>query len=451
MTPFFTRIAGQCLMFSLLLPMSAFAETSETIAIAPVWAGHPVGFSLLSHEDRQYVAFYDADRQMTVAERKLDGPEWTFTRLPQKVVWDSHNYIRMAIDDAGHIHLSGNMHGVPLVYFRTTRPGDSTSFEQVESMTGQEEKKCTYPEFKRGPRNEFLFTYRDGASGNGNQIYNVYDTESRTWKRLMDQPLTDGKGEMNAYFHGPVKGPDGYHHLAWVWRDTPDCATNHDLSYAKSRDLVNWETSTGTAVALPMTAATAEVVDPVPPGAGLINGCVALGFDSKSRPVLTYHKYDAEGKSQIYNARLEDGAWNRVQSTQWDHRWEFSGGGSIKFEVNVARVRATGKGELEMNIKYPGQAGKWVLDEETLKVKGKAPEREAKADTLKLVRSDFPGMQVNTSSDSGRSGEAGTRYVLRWETLPPNRDRPRKGALPPPGMLEVIKLTSAQRQTKSQK
>ena len=34
--------------------------------ISMVWAGHPVGFDLLTHGDQQFVAFYDADRHMTV-------------------------------------------------------------------------------------------------------------------------------------------------------------------------------------------------------------------------------------------------------------------------------------------------------------------------------------------------------------------------------------------------
>ena len=44
---------------------------SENIAIAPVWAGHPVGFALLTHNDQQFVAFYDAERNMTIGQRTL--------------------------------------------------------------------------------------------------------------------------------------------------------------------------------------------------------------------------------------------------------------------------------------------------------------------------------------------------------------------------------------------
>ena len=61
----------------------------------------------------------------------------------------------------------------------------------------------------------------------------------------MATPLVDGEGRGNAYFVGPTQGPDGVFHLTWVWRDTPEAATNHDLSDARSRDLVHWEKSNG--------------------------------------------------------------------------------------------------------------------------------------------------------------------------------------------------------------
>jgi hypothetical protein len=53
-------------------------QVSETIPVARVWAGHRVGFDLLTTGDVQYVAFYDSERRMTVGSRKLPATEWTF-------------------------------------------------------------------------------------------------------------------------------------------------------------------------------------------------------------------------------------------------------------------------------------------------------------------------------------------------------------------------------------
>ena len=300
------RLAPILLYAVLGLAPAGFSQTykvTETLTIDTVPSWFPVGFCLLTHEGRQYVAYYNADHQMTVAARDLDSKVWQKVVLPSKIGWDSHNYVTMAVDEHGNIHLSGNMHCVQLVYFRTTKAGDISSFRQLK-MTGVDEKRCTYPRFLTGADGELLFTYRSGGSGNGSNIYNKYDTGTQRWSRFLDTPLFDGEGERNAYPHGPVQGPDGHFHVVWVWRDTPDCATNNNLSYARSRDLKHWETAAGEPVKLPLTLGQKELcVDPIPSHGGIINGCERLVFDRKNRPMISYHKADEAGHMQIYVTR----------------------------------------------------------------------------------------------------------------------------------------------------
>ena len=424
---------------------SASAEpvVEESLEVSPVWSGHPVGFCLLTHGDRQYVGFYDHQRRMTVAARKLNERDWQLIHLPQTLGWDSHNYIAMAIDRAGHLHLAGNMHGVPLVYFRTDQPHDIHSFKQIQQMVGREESRVTYPKFMRGPKGELIFTYRDGGSGAGNQILNVYDPDRRAWRRLLDVPLIDGQGEMNAYLDTWRRDRQGTYHLCWVWRDTPDCATNHDVCYARTRDLVHWERSDGTPLKLPITYKTGEIVDPVPAGGGLLNGNVRLGFDDRDRPVISYHKYDEQGYTQAYNARLEEGRWTIRKVSDWEYRWEFSGGGSISYEIAVGSVQADGKGRLVQAFRHP-RAGsrRWLLDPKTLTPVETLPGVRRTPRALDKVESGVPGMQGRWAEDSGASDQAGIRYLLRWETLGPHRDRPREGEPPPPATLRVLKISA---------
>src|SRR5690606_41323553 len=47
--------------------------------------------------------------------------------------WDSHNYVTLAVDKAGFIHLAGNMHVHPITYFRSTKPHDISEMIQVRS------------------------------------------------------------------------------------------------------------------------------------------------------------------------------------------------------------------------------------------------------------------------------------------------------------------------------
>jgi hypothetical protein len=416
-------------------------KITESLKVADVWAGHPVGFALLTHGNRQFVAFYDAKRHMTVAQRRLGSETWTLTKLPSQVGWDSHNYVTLAVDGEGFLHLSGNMHVVPLVYFRSTKPLDASSLVPVKAMTGQRETRVTYPLFFRGAKQELIFTYRDGGSGNGDQLYNTYDLKTKTWKRLTETVLTDGQGERNAYLALPQLGPDGYFHLIWIWRETPNAATNHHPSYARSRDLVHWEDSAGKPLTLPITLKTGEVIDPIPERGGAINGLVKLGFDSQKRPVVSYTKYDKNGKSQLYCSRREKSGWKVYQVSSWDWRWEFGGGGTIAFEVNVGVVESAGAGRLKLVYGTKGHgSGVLVLDEKTLKVIKTLPPPEGYPKSLRPVRLKFPELQVKWASDLGKPAAAGTRYALRWETLGPNRDKPRTEPLPPASELWLYKL-----------
>jgi hypothetical protein len=415
-------------------------EIAEVLDVARVWSAHPVGFCLLTRAPYQFVAFYDSERRLTVAQRDLDGREWAFHKLPVTTGWDSHNYVTLVIDDLGFLHLSGDMHCVPLKYFRSCKPMDASTFERIDRMTGEQENDTTYPRFTYGPDNELIFTYRDGGSGNGNQIYNVYDSSKREWSRLLDKPLTDGEGERNAYFDGPVKGPDGWFHLAWVWRESPDAATNHDLSYARSRDLRHWENSAGKSLTLPIRLNDGVIVDPVPQQGGMINGNTEIGFDDKSRVTISYHKHDSAGNTQPWTARLEEGVWKFHQTTDWSWRWDFSGGGSLNFGIKLGPVSKEPDGRLTQSYSHAEfGSGTWRLDPVTLRAKGRM-ERDEMPAAFRRIEGKHPGLMVKTASDSGAGGRPDIRYLLRWETLEANRDRPRDGPVPEPSMLRLYKL-----------
>ncbi len=418
------------------------AAPASVLEVDKVWSGHPVGFSLLTAPPDQYVAYYDAERRMTVAQRRLDSDRWNYRRLPSTLGWDSHNYVSLALDQAGQLHVAGNMHVAPLVYFRTTKPGDVTTLAAAP-MTGEREQRMTYPLFLRDPRGRLVFRYRDGGSGRGDDLYNVFDEATGRWSRLLATPLTDGQGKMNAYCTTPRLGPDGWFHQCWVWRDSPDCATNHDVSYAKSPDLARWYDSAGRELRPPLTLATGEVVDPVPARGGVINSNLHLGFDTRARVIITYHKYDAAGDLQVYAARRDAEGWTIVQVSDWrGYRWEFGGVGTVVEEVSVGAVEPIGDGKLLLSYRYPGGAGIWVLDEPTLRpIPGaRPPARPAPrfpAEALR-VASTFEGLRLRQAADEGRADDGAT-YRLVWETLDANRDQPRPPPWPEPTTLRLVR------------
>jgi hypothetical protein len=431
--------------------VAAAPRLIQSIDVAPVWSGHPVGFALLTDaaHHMQYVAYYDSDRQMTLASRTLDSKVWTFHPVLSNNVspsarlgWDSHNWIALALDSAGQIHLSGNMHASPLLYFRTTASGDLRSLLEIDRMVGNRETSVTYPRFLTGPNGALIFTYRDGRSGNGADIYDSYDATPGSWSRLLDRPLLDGRGRMNAYPVGPIKGPDGFFHLAWIWRNTPDCSTCHDISYARSADLIHWQSSSGDPMALPLTLENAEIVDHVPPHGGAINSDVRIGFDGQNRVVIAYTKYDAAGNSQLFIARRQSDHWASVQLSHWNYRWNFSGTGTIPFDITVDPPRILPDGRFVATFTHArfGRGG-FIIDPQSLQPTGRYDAPPPLPPELLIVQSSFPGMEVRTAEDSGAAPSQPGRFILRWETLAANRDRPRQGPLPPPSMLRVCQIS----------
>ncbi|WP_168442063.1 BNR repeat-containing protein [Pontiella desulfatans] len=420
-------------------------QVEQVLDVAPVTAGFPVRFCLLTEGDRQYVAYYDADHQMTVASRMLDSNEWQFQVLPSKVGWDSHNYITMAIDRAGQLHVSGNMHANPLVYFRTETAGDITTLKEAP-MTGELETRTTYPKFLKNLNDDLIFTYRHGGSGNGINPYNIYDPKTQSWSRFLETPLFDGEGKINAYPFGPVRGPDGWFHSVWVWRDTPDCATNHDISYARSKNLTHWESAFGDPVTLPIKISQTELcVDPIPSHGGIINSAKFLFFDSNNRPVISYHKSDENGNMQVYAARPENGTWKVHQLTDWDKPVVFGGHGSMGFiGIKISGLSEAAPGTLTMTYRHRDfGTGRLLIDEETLKPSNEAIEVQPELPKeLSQLESDFPGLGVQRMSDIGDSGNPEVRYVLKWETLGKNRDRKPETTVEP-SMLKLYKLRTS--------
>lgn len=419
----------------------SIAEVSE---VGLTWAGHPVAQSLITTESEQYVGYYDEDRVMTIARRDLGTDAWVKQSLPSVLGWDSHNYIAMEIDRDGNLHVAGNMHNVPLVYFRTTTPGEIGSLERVTTMVASEnESRMTYPRFRKGADGQLVYSFRDGQSGSGTTYYYAYDESSQTWSDLVSGSFFDGQDMRSAYEAGPTLGPDGYYHMAWVWRDNPDAGTNSLLTYMRSRDLVNWETSGGQPLPLPITYGEGDIVDPVPIFGGLLNGSIRIGFDDANRTVITYHKYDTDKNLQIYAARADgSGAWEHVQISDWTGRWLITGLGSLEQEVSVGGVTSIGDGKLRLDYGCHGTNRTWILDAVSLEQRFDVP-RPSLPDEISLVEADFPGIQVQTgiSPDPGGDG----RYLLRWESMPTNQDQPRPPELTPPAQpLRIYHLIPAE-------
>ncbi len=257
---------------------------------------------------------------------------------------------------------------------------------------------------------------------------------------MLDVPLTDGQGLMNAYQTQPTLLEDDWYHVYWVWRDTPDCETNHDLSYMKSPDLITWFDAFGEKIKLPATLNRPSlIVDPIPPGGGIINLAAKLCLDENNNPIFVYHKYDSIGNLQLYTAHIDDEKWIYTQVTNWDYRWEFSGRGSINVEFRLKGFNKRNDGNYEIDywhIKYG--KGTILLNNKFEKIG--AITKPASLGSGLEIEGDFKGLLIKTCGDLGQTNEENFRYILKWETLNSNRDRPRPKPWPKPSRLILYKL-----------
>jgi hypothetical protein len=301
--------------------------TVKVTNVGKGWADNSVNVtifrknSLVTFRNTQYIAFYDDSANVIIGKRELNEGKWQLHRTGFKgKVSDAHNVICIMADGDGYLHMAWNQHNNNLHYCRSISPG-SLTFTQQMPMTGIHEDEVSYPEFYKLENGNLIFLYRDGGSGNGNLVINSYDIKSKKWSQVNGN-LIDGEGKRSAYWQACTDSL-GTFHISWVWRETPDVATNHDMCYARSKDGGRtWEKSTGEKYILPITAATAEYACHIPQKSELINQ-TSMFADSKGRPFIVsywadsgtnvpqYHLIYKEGKSwQAYNTAFRKTAFS---------------------------------------------------------------------------------------------------------------------------------------------
>jgi hypothetical protein len=289
--------------------------------------------SIVTHNGIQYIAFYDENGYLTLGKRELGNTQWTFYLSQYKGnCKDAHNVISIMVDGEGFLHVAFNHHGSSLNYCRSLRPG-SLLLGNKEIMVGRDETEVTYPEFYRLTNGDLIFIYRSGGSGRGNLIMNRYEAKTKTWQRVQDV-LIDGENERNAYWQLYVDNVNTIH-LSWVWRETPDVATNHDLCYARSRDGgATWEKSDGEKYRLPITAENAEYVWHIPQDSELINQ-TGMCADKNGNPYIATYWRDRESTVPQYRLVWFDGeTWHMQQVFERKTPFTLKGGGTKRIPIS---------------------------------------------------------------------------------------------------------------------
>lgn len=442
-----------CLLSCCVVVSNAGEVEIRKIPVANGLASHPVngGHCLISDGQYQYIAFYDGDHKMTVGKRKLGETEWDFARLPEKVGWDTHNRVVLFQDRKGYLHVTGNMHCLPLRYYRTKAAANIHTFQPIHKWTGDYENRVTYPSVLKLRDGSIYILYRHGGSGNGMRILVHYDEETQQWTKTVPA-LTNGRDRnptCNAYPFGVVaedlagKTPksgiledkDGVWHIAWCWRETPDVVTNFDICYAKSIDRgLSWKGWDGRDLQLPMTPENAYVVEHIEQKKGLLNGGT-LTVDGEGRPYIGYTRFDKDGHNQIYIATSVEAKWKIIQLTDWKHRFYFQGRGTIPQNPPVPRVSITNDGKILIMYSYAyakPEKGQLLLAREQLL--GMRPGQYP----FEKAQTAYYGIPHIRAVNHGPLPQGHIHY-MQQEADPPNRDlrpeHPRE-----PTMIYVVEV-----------
>lgn len=320
-----------------LLPQLIYSQ--QLIPVGDGWANNSVNVtvfrknSLVTYKDTQFIAYYDNDGCLILGKRKLPKGEWILHKTQYTGnVSDAHNSISIMVDGDGYLHVSWDHHGHPLRYAKSIAPL-SLELGDKQPMTGELEENVTYPEFYKMPNGDLIFIYRDGQSGKGNLVLNRYNVKTKTWNQLQKN-LIDGEGKRNAYAQSCVDDK-GVIHISWVWRETPDVATNHDLCYAKSLDGgITWMNSMGEKYTLPIIAETSEYAALIPQNSELINQ-TAMTTDSKGNPyIATYWREKNSDIPQYHIVYNKHNEWRVMNLNFRNTPFSLKGGGTKRIPIS---------------------------------------------------------------------------------------------------------------------
>lgn len=317
------------------LPVNGYAKTSVNAVVFR-------GSSVTTFGSTQYVSWYDGDGKVVLARRALGATTWqSSTTQYSGTVTDAHNCISIGVDGEGVVHMAWDMHSSKLRYARATAAGALTLGSETNVLAGVTLASVTYPQFFRLPDGNLLFMIRDGSSGNGNLMLFRWDLKSHTWTRLFAS-LIDGQGARNAYWEAHLD-QNGVLHVAWVWRETSDVATNHDMCYARSKDGgLTWENSKGAKYAIPITATSAEYAVTIPQKSELINQTSIYG-DEKSRPYIASYWVPTGGTVPQYQLVWNDGsAWKTSVISKRTMDFSLSGVGTKKIPISRPQLVVDG-------------------------------------------------------------------------------------------------------------
>lgn len=334
----------------------------------------------------QYATYYDHNRYLCVARRKLPSGDWEVIRFTDYRIEnnDSHNVTVIGIAEGdGSIHLAYDHHKSELNY-RFTAPGVASDPESItwnadlfsqnlsqlgpiKSIESKDDTivDFTYPRFIPTPSGNLLLYFRYVTSGNGDSYLFEYDASIHDWKESLgkfiardkgtftfdrngDGQIDSGRSETSPYRYAYINAisyAGTRLHVSWLWRDVftgTSLDGNHDLCYAYSDDDgKTWYNNAGTLVSITGTDSKDTIINidtpgmtviPIAPLRNAINQCTHYAFPDGSIHVMLRHYTEA------------------TTTTRYHHYWRDAAGDWQTQVLDFSASRPTLVGDADKNL-----------------------------------------------------------------------------------------------------
>jgi len=344
-------------------PVEAFSVTEEMDVETHEINAADFATPLASYNGATYYTYIDRQLRGIVAKRLADGTTTEQVVIEDVAFNDHHIELSLAVDNDGYIHFTGNMHGHPMQYWRSTNPEDITDwtfYGNDATNGGIYGGAVTYTRFVKNRKGTLFLCYRvelhPSSEGRepgwlGGAIAR-YDIQTKRWTRLgsLNYEFTNAQGEQ-------VKGNDldgrnekvvvwdesgigksisrayqGYKirmvidkndrmHLTWnIGRDkdhiTKDLALEGThIMYAYSDDEGDtWHKADGTRLALPMTTENADIVFQSP--TARLGNFIDITLNEQGQPIILQPNFEDPAVIMVF--RWNGTEWEKVNYTAED-------------------------------------------------------------------------------------------------------------------------------------
>jgi len=345
-------------------PVEAFTVVEDMSFSTHEMNGADFASPLTTFNGAIYYTYIDPDLKGKVVKKDSNGTITENTVIEAVSFNDTHAELSLAVDMDGYIHLTGNMHGHPMRYWRSESPEDINNFVfygNDEAQGGISGEAVSYPRFVKSRKGTLFLTFRtelvnsniDGRKPGwlGGAIAR-YDTHTKRWTRLgsLNYSFTningeqlkgndlDGWNEKVVVWDESGIGTDfdrayqGYKlrmvvdksnrlHLAWnIGRDKNNISSNLALEgthimYAYSDDEGNtWHKADGSLVTMPMTSQNADIVFQSP--TARFGNFIDITVDNQQNPIIL--QGNTEDGFVVFIFKWNGAEWERVNYTQGD-------------------------------------------------------------------------------------------------------------------------------------